>query len=128
MVRLGCSRKTTSLIAEEYIVSTFWDSIKSSVQPYPMKTETIESVWDSIPEQSLKELDNDCVHYFIIPTGQREVIGQCKECQGERWFKNYYEEQSFNKHTTAEQVQAYADAEQSSGEAIPDLGLVGGIA
>jgi len=109
-------------------VSTFWDNLKSSVQPYPMKAETIESVWDSIPEQSLEELDNDCVHYFIIPTGQREVIGQCKECQGERWFKNYYEEQSFNKHTTAEQVQAYADAEQSSGEAIPDLGLVGGIA
>ena len=109
-------------------MSTFWDNLKSSVQPYPMKAETIESVWDSIPEQSLEELDNDCVHYFIIPTGQREAIGQCKECNGERWFKNYYEEQSFNKHTTAEQVQAYADAEQSSGEAIPDLGLVGGIA
>ena len=109
-------------------MSTFWDSIKSSVQPYPMKTETIESVWDSIPEQSLKELDSDCVHYFIIPTGQREAIGQCKECNGERWFKNYYEQPKFNSPTTAEQMQAYSDAKQSSGEAIPELGLVGGIA
>ena len=109
-------------------MSTFWDNLKSNVQPYPMKAVTIKSVWDSIPEQSLKELGSDCVHYFIIPTGEREVIGQCKECKGERWFKNYYEEPKFNKRTTAEQMQASADAEQSSGEAIPDLGLVGGIA
>jgi len=109
-------------------MSTFWDNLKSNVQPYPMKAVTIKSVWDSIPEQSLKELGSECVHYFIIPTGEREVIGQCKECKGERWFKNYYEEPKFNKRTTAEQMQASADAEQSSGEAIPDLGLVGGIA
>ena len=102
-------------------MSTFWDSMKSSVQPYPVKTVTIESAWESIPEKSLEELDSDCVHYFILPTGQREVIGQCNKCQGERWFKNYYEEQSFNKQTTAEQVQAYSDAEQSSGELIPDI-------
>ena len=101
-------------------MSTFWDSIKSSVQPYPMKAETIESVWDSIPEQSLKELGSDCVHYFIIPTGEREVIGQCKECKGERWFKNYYEEPKFNNYTTAEQLQASADARQSGVEIIPE--------
>jgi hypothetical protein len=109
-------------------VSTFWDNLKSSVQPYPVKAETIESVWDSIPEQSLEELDNDCVHYFIIPTGQSEVIGQCRECNGERWFKNYYEQPKFDSPTTAQQMQAYADAEQSSGESLPDIGLVGGIA
>ena len=102
-------------------MSTFWDSLKSSVQPYPVKAITIESAWESIPEQSLEELDSDCVHYFILPTGQREVIGQCNKCQGERWFKNYYEEQKFNSYTTAEQVQAYSDAQQSSGESIPDI-------
>ena len=106
-------------------MSTFWDSINSSVQSYPVKAVTIESVWDSIPEQSLVELDNDCVHYFIIPTGQREVIGQCKECNGERWFKNYFEEPKFNNQTTAEQMQAYSDAEQSGVEIVPDLGLEG---
>ena len=106
-------------------MSTFWDSIKTEVKPYPVKSITIEDVWESIPEQSLEELDSDCVHYFIIPTGQREVIGQCKLCNGERWFKNFYEEQGFNKHTTAEQIQAYADAEQANaGELI----LEGGIA
>ena len=102
-------------------MSTFWDSIKSSVQPYPVKAVTIESAWESIPEKSLEELGSDCVHYFIIPTGEREVIGQCNKCLGERWFKNYYEEPKFNNHTTAEQIQAYADAEQSSGESIPDI-------
>ena len=91
-------------------MSTFWDSIKAEVKAYPSKTVTIDNVWDSIPEQSLAELSSDCVHYFIIPTGQREVIGQCKECKGERWFKNYYTEQSFNKTPlTAEQVSAEKD-------------------
>ena len=101
-------------------MSTFWDSMKSSVQPYPMKTVTIESAWESIPEKSLEELDSDCVHYFTLPTGQREVIGQCKLCQGERWFKNYYEEPKFNNYTTAEQVQAYSDAKQSGIDIIPE--------
>ena len=109
-------------------MSTFWDSINSSVQSYPVKAVTIESVWDSIPEQSLVELDNDCVHYFIIPTGQREVIGQCKECNGERWFKNYFDEPKFNSASTAQQLQAYADAEQGSGESMPDIIPDGGIA
>ena len=107
-------------------MSTFWDNLKRSVQPYPVKAVTIESVWESIPEKSLEELDSACVHYFILPSGQREVIGQCKLCNGERWFKNYYEEQSFNHHTTVEQVQAYADAEQSSGESIPNI--IGAVA
>ena len=109
-------------------MSTFWDSIKADTKPYPGKTATntavsvtLETVWDSIPEQSLEELSSECVHYFTIPTGQREVIGQCNKCQGERWFKNYYEEQKFNSYTTAEQLQAYSDAQQSSGELIPDI-------
>ena len=102
-------------------MSTFWDSMKSSVQPYPVKAVTIKSAWEGIPEQSLEELDSDCVHYFILPTGQREVIGQCNKCQGERWFKNYYEEPKFNNYTTAEQVQAHADALESSGELMPDI-------
>ena len=33
--RSGGSRKTTSLIAEEYTVSAFWDELKSQVRPYP---------------------------------------------------------------------------------------------
>ena len=90
-------------------MSTFWDSIKTEVKPYPVKSITIEDVWDSIPEQSLKELGSDCVHYFIIPTGQREVIGQCKLCNGERWFKNYFQEPKFNRQTTAEQIVAEKD-------------------
>lgn len=106
-------------------MSTFWDSMKSSVVPYPVKSVTVESAWDSIPEQSLEELDNDCVHYFTIPTGQREVIGQCKLCKGESWFKNYYEEPNFNNSTTAEQLQAYADAEQGSDTVMPSIVLEG---
>ena len=116
-------------------MSTFWDSMKSSVVPYPVKSVTesllgksVESAWDSIPEQSLEELDNDCVHYFTIPTGQREVIGQCKLCKGESWFKNYYEEPNFNNSTTAEQLQAYADAEQGSDTVMPSIILEGAIA
>ena len=109
-------------------MSSFWDSMKEATVAYPSSTVTLENVWDSIPEQSLKELSSECVHYFIVPTGQREVIGQCRECKGERWFKHYYEQPKFNSPTTAEQMQAYSDAKQSSGESMPDLDLVGGIA
>ena len=105
-------------------MSAFWDSIKADVKPYPGKTATntitLESVWDSIPEQSLVELSSDCVHHFTIPTGSREVIGQCIKCDGERWFNNYADEFQFNRSpkTTTEQLQAYADAEQHSNSAV----------
>ena len=101
----------------------FLDSLKAEVQAYPVRSITLENVWESIPEQSLAELSSDCVHYFIIPTGEREVIGQCNKCNGERWFKNYYEEPKFNKQTTAEQMTAYKDMAKDN-IAIVDLGGV----
>lgn len=95
----------------------------TSVASYPAKPVpvTLQNVWESVPEQSLKVLDSACVHYFILPNGAREVIGQCKKCNGERWFQNYYEAPIFNHPTTAEQMKAYADAEKSNGEPIPDI-------
>ena len=99
-------------------MSTFWDNIKAEVKEYPSKaldsTElTLDSIWDNIPEQSLTELSSDCVHHFTIPTGAREVIGQCKKCNGERWFKNYHEEVKFNKTTKpVEQIIAEKDMQK----------------
>ena len=113
-------------------MSTFWDNIKAEVKEYPakavVKTElTLENVWDNIPEQSLVELGSDCVHHFTIPTGSREVIGQCKKCNGERWFKNYLEEIKFNRTAKpAEQVIAEQDM-QKDGLTVSDLDTVGGL-
>ena len=116
MVFFSGSRKTISLILsreDSIVLGTFWDSLKTEVKPYPnaINTEiTLENVWDNIPEQSLVELDDDCVHHFTIPTGAREVIGQCNKCNGERWFKNYLVEQSFNNTIkTVEQESAEHD-------------------
>ena len=111
-------------------MTTFWDSIKAEVKAYPVKVEslTLDNVWDSVPEQSLAELSSDCVHHFSIPTGAREVIGQCSKCNGERWFKNYYEESKFNKQTTAEQIQALSDIKQTGEDIVIDSVLEGGIA
>lgn len=113
-------------------MSTFWDNLKAEIKPYPVKVEsiTLDNIWDSVPEQSLVEPDSDCVHYFIVPTGSREVIGQCKLCNGERWFKNYHEEPKFNKQTTAEQIQALSDKGEDIVPVLdqPDISTVGGIA
>tara|TARA_Y100000296_G_C5063106_1_gene200900 strand:- start:198 stop:551 length:354 start_codon:yes stop_codon:yes gene_type:complete len=109
-------------------MSTFWDNIQAEVKEYPakavIKTElTLETVWDNIPEQSLVELSSDCVHHFTIPTGSREVIGQCKKCNGERWFKNYLEEQKFNKTAKPiEHIIAEQDM-QKDGIQVTDLDL-----
>ena len=110
-------------------MSTFWDSIKASTVQYPAKVDTLtlENVWDNIPEQSLVELVDGCYHHFTIPTSEREVIGQCKKCNGERWFKNYFEEIKFNRTAKpAEQVIAEQDM-QSDGLTVSDLDTVGGL-
>ena len=80
-----------------------------------------------IYQQSLVELVDGCYHHFTIPTGEREVIGQCKKCKGERWFKNYFEEIKFNRTAKpAEQVIAEQDM-QSDGLTVSDLDTVGGL-
>lgn len=100
-------------------MSTFWDSLKTEIT----KTEdiTLDSIWDNIPEQSLAELDDDCTHYFTIPTGASDVIGQCNKCNGERWFKNYLEENTFNdKHKTAVQITAEQDMQGIDFSTLPE--------
>ena len=96
-------------------MSTFWDSLKTEIT----KTDiTLDSIWDNIPEQSLTELDDDCTHYFIIPTGASDVIGQCKKCNGERWFKS--EGTTFNNAPkTAVQITAEQDMQSTDFSTLP---------
>ena len=92
-------------------MSTIWDTfIQATI---PEASPSLETIWGKIPEQALNELDDECVHYFIIPTGRREVIGECKLCHGERRFKNFYEAPVYNTGTTAQQLEAYSDARQN---------------
>lgn len=110
-------------------MSTFWDDVKKQADAYvSSKPVTLESLWDTIPEKALVELGSDCVHIFTIPTGAREVIGQCSKCNGERWFKNYYEPPTFNSTSKPiEQIIAENDM-QKQGIEITNLDTVGGTA
>ena len=99
-------------------MTTFWDSLKTEVTE---RAVTLDSIWDNIPEQSLAELSSDCVHHFTIPTGARKVIGQCIKCSGEKWFKNYLKENTFNdKHKTAVQINAEQDMQSTDFNTLPE--------
>jgi|TARA_R110000824_G_scaffold156873_13_gene330141 hypothetical protein len=50
--------------------------------------------WDSIMYADIKtyELDDDCVHHFLIPTSGKDIVtGECKKCEGRKEFKNTFE-------------------------------------
>ena len=71
---------------------------------------------------------SETIYENLLPTEAREVIGQCSKCNGERWFKNYYEPPTFNSTSKPiEQIIAENDM-QKQGIEITNLDTVGGTA
>ena len=100
-------------------MSNFWDGIifSTKVETVPVKSSFWESVGLAPAKQSkpkkgtakksskavvkaervYETVDNmivpaeDCKHHWVIPTNTKWVIGTCKLCTGERWFKTQFE-------------------------------------
>ena len=89
------------------VKSSFWESLglshpliadKLAKQSKPKKGTAKKSSKAVVKAERVYEtVDNmivpaeDCKHHWIIPTNTKWVIGTCKLCSGERWFKTQFE-------------------------------------
>jgi len=110
------------------ITSDFWASIGLGVETKPVKqikpkavkktakkskaVAQAERVYETI--EGLVVPAEDCTHYWIIPSETAWAIGVCKNCSGEKWFSNRWDEQSiFNATLVPPTVQTDSIAEDA---------------